>query len=162
MQYTKCKTMLMLAVLALSLTLSLSAPSPQQLNAELESTLQDSSFSSSDPDLNPINAESKGRRPRAGDQKDAAELDGSMVSLDLPSGLFDKSFRTITNVAKSLSGLIMGTARRYSRFVLFFKPIFGDALVVEGFEDPTTTTTTRRTTIASTTTTESVDKLNEV
>ncbi|SPP78033.1 Hypothetical predicted protein [Drosophila guanche] len=108
--------------------------------------------------------ESKGRRPRAGDKdlKDAAELDGSMVSLELPSGLFDKSFRAITNVAKSLSGLIMGTARRYSRFVLFFKPIFGDALVVEGFEDPTTTTTTRRTTIASTTTTESVDKLNEV
>ncbi|XP_022234217.1 uncharacterized protein LOC111082327 isoform X1 [Drosophila obscura] len=57
MQYTKCKTMLMLAVLSLSLTLSLSAPSPQQLNTELESTLQDSGFSSSDPDLNPINAE---------------------------------------------------------------------------------------------------------
>ncbi|XP_017156596.1 uncharacterized protein LOC108165061 isoform X1 [Drosophila miranda] len=55
MQYTKCKTMLMLAVLSLSLTLSLSAPSPQQLNAEVESALQDSS--DSDPDLNPINAE---------------------------------------------------------------------------------------------------------
>ncbi|XP_017156598.1 uncharacterized protein LOC108165061 isoform X2 [Drosophila miranda] len=158
MQYTKCKTMLMLAVLSLSLTLSLSAPSPQQLNAEVESALQDSS--DSDPDLNPINAEGKRRQARAGgkDLSDATDISSDNVSFELPDELFNKSFQTITNVSKSLSRLIMGSARRYSRFVLFFKPIFGDALVVKGYEDPTTTTTTttRRTTTAE------VDKLNEV
>ncbi|TDG39790.1 hypothetical protein AWZ03_013791, partial [Drosophila navojoa] len=49
------------------------------------------------------------------------------------------------------------SARRYSRFVLFFKPVFGDALVVKGYEDPTTTTTMR-----TTTTTEEAFKENEV
>lgn len=53
--------------------------------------------------------------------------------------------------------LFKNSARRYSRFVLFFKPVFGDALVVKGYEDPTTTTTMR-----TTTTTEEALKENEV
>ncbi|EDW27145.1 GL16597 [Drosophila persimilis] len=102
----------------------------------------------------------KRRQARAGgkDLSDATDISSDNVSFELPDELFNKSFQTITNVSKSLSRLIMGSARRYSRFVLFFKPIFGDALVVKGYEDPTTTTTTttRRTTTAE------VDKLNEV
>ncbi|XP_017493928.1 PREDICTED: uncharacterized protein LOC108382044, partial [Rhagoletis zephyria] len=55
------------------------------------------------------------------------------------------------------------SARRYSRFVLFFKPIFGDALVVKGWEDPTTTTTTPKSTTTTTaTSSNSFDKQNEV
>ncbi|KAH8416541.1 hypothetical protein KR222_008298, partial [Zaprionus bogoriensis] len=104
-------------------------------------------------------AQSK-RRARAGgkDLSDAAELDRSNVSFELPDELFTKTFRTLTQVSQSFSRLIMNSARRYSRFVLFFKPVFGDALVVKGYEDPTTTTTVRTTT----TTTEDSDKLNEI
>ncbi|KAH8250767.1 hypothetical protein KR038_003995 [Drosophila bunnanda] len=101
------------------------------------------------------------RRRRAGgkDLSDAAEIQ-SDASLELPSELLNKSLLTVTNVSKSLSRLILNSARRYSRFVLFFKPIFGDALVVKGSEDPTTTTTMRTTT--TTTTEDPADKLNEI
>ncbi|KAH8301029.1 hypothetical protein KR044_011942, partial [Drosophila immigrans] len=97
------------------------------------------------------------RRGRATgkDLSDATELDRSNVSFDLPSELFNKTIKTVTQVSKSFSNLIMNSARRYSRFALFFKPLLGDALVVKGSEDPTTTTTMR-------TTTEESDKLNEV
>ncbi|XP_046803062.1 uncharacterized protein LOC124419008 [Lucilia cuprina] len=85
--------------------------------------------------------------------EDTPEFDRGNVSLDFPDELFNKSFATLTNVSKSISRLIMNSARRYARFVLFFKPVFGDALVVQGFENPTTTTTT---TIAPN------DSLNEI
>ncbi|KAI8126628.1 hypothetical protein CVS40_3235 [Lucilia cuprina] len=89
--------------------------------------------------------------------EDTPEFDRGNVSLDFPDELFNKSFATLTNVSKSISRLIMASssnsARRYARFVLFFKPVFGDALVVQGFENPTTTTTT---TIAPN------DSLNEI
>ncbi|XP_060663941.1 uncharacterized protein LOC132796701 isoform X2 [Drosophila nasuta] len=123
---------------------------------ETSVALQDSS--SELGELNPINAEpTKRRRARANgkDLSDAPELDRSNVSFDLPSELFNKTIKTVTQVSQSFSRLIMNSARRYSRFALFFKPILGDALVVKGFEDPTTTTTMR-------TTTEDSDKLNEV
>ncbi|KAH8287089.1 hypothetical protein KR054_002219, partial [Drosophila jambulina] len=102
------------------------------------------------------------RRRRAGgkDLSDAAEIQ-SDASLELPSELLNKSLLTVTNISKSLSRLILNSARRYSRFVLFFKPVFGDALVVKGSEDPTTTTTVRTTT-TTTTTEEAADKLNEI
>ncbi|KAH8420563.1 hypothetical protein KR009_011496, partial [Drosophila setifemur] len=97
------------------------------------------------------------RRRRAGgkDLSDAVEI-GADASLELPGELLNKSFQTVTNVSKAISRLMLNSARRYSRFVLFFKPIFGDALVVKGSEDPTTTTTVR------TTTTTEADKLNEI
>ncbi|XP_017073820.1 uncharacterized protein LOC108109702 isoform X2 [Drosophila eugracilis] len=154
MQFTRSRLLLSMAVLSALLSLSLGFPAPQQANSELEATFQDSS----DPDLNPINAESKQRRRRAGgkDLSDAADI-MSDASLELPSELLNKSLLTVTNISKSLSQLILNSARRYSRFVLFFKPVFGDALVVKGSEDPTTTTTVR-----TTTTTEETDKLNEV
>ncbi|XP_030379725.1 uncharacterized protein LOC115627970 [Scaptodrosophila lebanonensis] len=103
-------------------------------------------------------SERRQRRARATgkDGNDAAELDRSNVSFQLPDELFNKSFQTVTNVSKSISRLIMNSARRYARFVLFFKPVFGDALVVKGNEEPTTTTTQR------TTTTTEAEKLNEV
>ncbi|KAH8238352.1 hypothetical protein KR032_004918 [Drosophila birchii] len=53
MNCSKSRVLLLLAVLSASLSLSLCAPTPQQVNVELESALQDSS----EPDLNPINAE---------------------------------------------------------------------------------------------------------
>ncbi|XP_017461217.1 PREDICTED: DNA-dependent protein kinase catalytic subunit-like, partial [Rhagoletis zephyria] len=94
---------------------------------------------------------------------DVPEFDRKQVSLDFPDELFNKSFATLTNISKSFSRLIMNSARRYSRFVLFFKPIFGDALVVKGWEDPTTTTTTPRSTTTTTaTSSNSFDKQNEV
>ncbi|XP_030564783.1 uncharacterized protein LOC115765393 isoform X2 [Drosophila novamexicana] len=142
---------MMMALLLLATTqLTISAP------AEPLFELQDSSEPA---ELNPINAESK-RRTRAGgkDLSDAPELDRSNVSFELPDELFTKSFRTVTQVSQALSRLIMNSARRYSRFVLFFKPVFGDALVVKGYEDPTTTTTSRTTTPV----TEGTDNLNEV
>ncbi|KAH8274446.1 hypothetical protein KR026_002209 [Drosophila bipectinata] len=99
------------------------------------------------------------RRRRAGgkDVGDAAEI-GADASLELPGELLNKSFQTVTNVSKAISRLMLNSARRYSRFVLFFKPVFGDALVVKGSEDPTTTTTTPRTT----STTPEADKVNEI
>ncbi|XP_014092835.1 uncharacterized protein [Bactrocera oleae] len=124
-------------------------------------------------DLNPINAEltslktSRLIRPSraTGNSNnkydDVPEFDRKQVSLDFPEELFNKSFATVTNISKSFSRLIMNSARRYSRFVLFFKPVFGDALVVKGWEDPTTTTTTPK---PKTTTTSAnpLDMLNEV
>ncbi|XP_053949272.1 uncharacterized protein LOC128857545 [Anastrepha ludens] len=92
---------------------------------------------------------------------DVPEFDRKQVSLDFPDELFNKSFATLTNISKSFSRLIMNSARRYSRFVLFFKPVFGDALVVKGWEDPTTTTTTPKTTTTRTTS-NPLDTLNEV
>ncbi|XP_023034952.1 uncharacterized protein LOC6649201 isoform X2 [Drosophila willistoni] len=152
----KCWLM-MVALLSLSLSLALTAPAPQQ---QQQVDLQDSI----EPELNPINAESKPRRARAGgkDLNDAANITSDDVSLDFPGELLNKSFQTITNVSQSLSRLIMNSARRYSRFVLFFKPIFGDALVVRGSEDPTTTTTSRPTTAKTTATNEESEKLNEI
>lgn len=108
---------------------------------------------------------------------DAAEI-GADASLELPGELLNKSFQTVTNISKAISRLMLvsawlqrapgesnefqfllqNSARRYSRFVLFFKPVFGDALVVKGSEDPTTTTTTPRTT----STTTEADKVNEI
>ncbi|XP_039499775.1 uncharacterized protein LOC120456804 isoform X2 [Drosophila santomea] len=153
MQFTRSRLLLSMAVLAALLSLTLGYPAPQQTNSELEASFQDTS----DPDLNPINAETKRRRRAGGkDLSDAAEI-MSDASLELPSELLNKSLLTVTNISKSLSRLILNSARRYSRFVLFFKPVFGDALVVKGSEDPTTTTTVR-----TTTTTEETDKLNEV
>ncbi|XP_050745064.1 uncharacterized protein LOC108027599 isoform X2 [Drosophila biarmipes] len=153
MLFTRSRLLLSMGVLSALLSLSLALPAPQQSNSELEATFQDTS----DPDLNPINAESKRRRRAGGkDLSDAAEI-MSDASLELPSELLNKSLLTVTNISKSLSRLILNSARRYSRFVLFFKPVFGDALVVKGSEDPTTTTTAR-----TTTTTEETDKLNEV
>ncbi|XP_016937346.3 uncharacterized protein [Drosophila suzukii] len=153
MQFTRSRLLLSMAVLSALLSLSLGFPAPQQSNSELEANFQDTS----DPDLNPINAESKRRRRAGGkDLSDAADI-MSDASLELPSELLNKSLLTVTNISKSLSRLILNSARRYSRFVLFFKPVFGDALVVKGSEDPTTTTTVR-----TTTTTQETDKLNEV
>ncbi|XP_017114444.1 uncharacterized protein LOC108137324 isoform X2 [Drosophila elegans] len=153
MQFTRSRLLLSMAVLAALLALSMGAPAPQQTNSEVEASFQDAS----DPDLNPINAESKRRRRAGGkDLSDAAEI-MSDASLELPSELLNKSLLTVTNISKSLSRLILNSARRYSRFVLFFKPVFGDALVVKGSEDPTTTTTVR-----TTTTTEETEKLNEI
>ncbi|XP_052857136.1 uncharacterized protein LOC128265273 isoform X2 [Drosophila gunungcola] len=153
MQFTRSRLLLSMAVLAALLALSMGAPAPQQINSEMEASFQDSS----DPDLNPINAESKRRRRAGGkDLSDAADI-MSDASLELPSELLNKSLLTVTNISKSLSRLILNSARRYSRFVLFFKPVFGDALVVKGSEDPTTTTTIR-----TTTTTEETEKLNEI
>ncbi|XP_067635824.1 uncharacterized protein [Eurosta solidaginis] len=93
---------------------------------------------------------------------DVPEFDRKQVSLEFPDELFNKSFSTLTKISKSVSQLIINSARRYSRFVLFFKPIFGDALVVKGWEDPTTTTTTPRPRTTSTTTSNPLDTLNEV
>ncbi|EDW00523.1 GH12909 [Drosophila grimshawi] len=102
------------------------------------------------------------RRARAGgkDPSDAVELDRKNVSFELPDELFSKSFSTITQTSQALSRLIMNSARRYSRFILFFKPMFGDALVVKGYEDPTTTTTTTRRPTKSAN--DGGDRLNEV
>ncbi|XP_043866461.1 uncharacterized protein LOC6584922 isoform X2 [Drosophila mojavensis] len=149
MQFTtSCMMALLLLLLAIT-QLTTSAP------AEALLELQDGSEPA---DLNPINAETK-RQARAGgkDLSDAPELDRNNVSFELPDDLFTKSFRTVTQVSQAISRLIMNSARRYSRFVLFFKPVFGDALVVKGYEDPTTTTTMR-----TTTTTEEALKENEV
>ncbi|KAH8274681.1 hypothetical protein KR018_005058, partial [Drosophila ironensis] len=99
------------------------------------------------------------RHRRAGG--DAADI-GADASLELPGELLNKSFRTVTNVSQAISRLMLNSARRYSRFVLFFKPIFGDALVVKGSEDPTTTTTTTTTTTPSPPASDPADKLNEV
>ncbi|XP_043659437.1 uncharacterized protein LOC122624068 isoform X2 [Drosophila teissieri] len=156
MQFTSSRLLLSMALLSALLSPSLGYPAPQQTNSELEAGFQDTS----DPDLNPINAETKRRRRAGGkDLSDAADI-MSDASLELPSELLNKSLLTVTNISKSLSRLILNSARRYSRFVLFFKPVFGDALVVKGSEDPTTTTTS--TTARTTTTTEETDKLNEV
>ncbi|KQS29882.1 uncharacterized protein LOC6551704 isoform X2 [Drosophila erecta] len=153
MQFTRSHLLISMAVLSALLSVTLGFPAPQQTNSELEARFQDTS----DPDLNPINAETKRRRRAGGkDLSDAAEIMGD-ASLELPSELLNKSLVTVTNISKSLSRLILNSARRYSRFVLFFKPVFGDALVVKGSEDPTTTTTVR-----TTTTTQEIDKLNEV
>uniref|UniRef100_A0A034W4K0 Uncharacterized protein n=1 Tax=Bactrocera dorsalis TaxID=27457 RepID=A0A034W4K0_BACDO len=124
-------------------------------------------------DLNPINAEltslkaSRLIRPSRATANtnnkydDVPEFDRKQVSLDFPEELFNKSFATLTNISKSFSRLIMNSARRYSRFVLFFKPVFGDALVVKGWEDPTTTTTTPKPRTTRTTA-NPLDSLNEV
>uniref|UniRef100_A0A1I8NTS3 Uncharacterized protein n=1 Tax=Stomoxys calcitrans TaxID=35570 RepID=A0A1I8NTS3_STOCA len=87
---------------------------------------------------------------------DIPEFDRTNVSLDFPDELFNQSFSSLTKISQTISRLIMNSARRYSRFVLFFKPIFGDALVVKGSEDPTTTTTT------TTTTSKPNDSINEI
>lgn len=51
------------------------------------------------------------------------------------------------------------SARRYSQFVQYFKPVLGKALTIKGLYPPppttTTTTTTEASTTRSTTTTES-------
>ncbi|XP_017851321.1 uncharacterized protein LOC108606007 isoform X2 [Drosophila busckii] len=148
MQYTTACLMALLLVMMWGTQLTVSAPA-QEL-------AQDSSVLPAE--LNPINAESN-RHARAGgkDLSDAPELDRNKVSIELPDQLFTKSFRVVTQVSQAFSRLIMNSARRYSRFVLFFKPVFGDALVVKGYEDPTTTTTSR-----TTTTTEDTDKVNEI
>ncbi|XP_034489763.1 uncharacterized protein LOC117793536 isoform X2 [Drosophila innubila] len=145
MQFTKSYIRMMLLVLATT-QLTLSAP------AEPTNTLQESNESA---ELNPINAETK-RQARAGvkDLSDAPELDRSNVSFELPDELFTKTFRTVTQVSQTFGRLIMNSARRYSRFVLFFKPVFGDALVVKGSDEPTTTKHTPLTT------SEDADNLN--
>jgi len=53
MQFTRSRLLLSMAVLSALLSLSLGFPAPQQSNSELEANFQDTS----DPDLNPINAE---------------------------------------------------------------------------------------------------------
>ncbi|XP_061386152.1 uncharacterized protein LOC133321067 [Musca vetustissima] len=106
-----------------------------------------------------LNFEEHIRVKRAGVKNypdDTPEFDRNNVSLDFPDELFNQSFSSLTRISQTISRLIMNSARRYSRFVLFFKPIFGDALVVKGSEDPTTTTTT------TTTTANPNDSLNEV
>uniref|UniRef100_T1H6I3 Uncharacterized protein n=1 Tax=Megaselia scalaris TaxID=36166 RepID=T1H6I3_MEGSC len=73
---------------------------------------------------------------------DIPEFDRHNVQLDIPPQLFSNSFSTVTKVSDLISKLIMNSSRRYAKFALFFKPLFGDALTVEGYQDPTTTTST--------------------
>ncbi|EDX16534.1 GD24552 [Drosophila simulans] len=153
MQFTRSRLLLSMAVLSALLSLSLGFPAPQQTNSELEANFQDTS----DPDLNPINAEEVlGVQERNKRKLPDATFEAKNAVLGFVFGKIDNFLDTKTRVIEQLDRS-NNSARRYSRFVLFFKPVFGDALVVKGSEDPTTTTTVR-----TTTTTEETDKLNEV
>ncbi|XP_012155283.1 uncharacterized protein LOC101463160 isoform X2 [Ceratitis capitata] len=175
MQSLRCSLSLLLALGICQLCLAVPAVRVKRQPDDLLS-LEASSADASNSDLNPINAElpqlkslpnSRLIRPARATggannkYDDVPEFDRKQVSLDFPEELFNKSFATLTNISKTFSRLIMNSARRYSRFVLFFKPVFGDALVVKGWEDPTTTTTTPKPR-TTTTTTNPLDTLNEV
>jgi len=72
---------------------------------------------------------------------DTPDFDRSMVSLDIPDELFGSSFNTVTNISKIFGSLIMNSARRYSQFMQYLKPVLGKALTVKGVNPPPPTTT---------------------
>ncbi|KAG4080040.1 hypothetical protein HA402_006352 [Bradysia odoriphaga] len=71
---------------------------------------------------------------------DTPDFDRGKVSLEIPDPLFGSSFSTVTNVSKIFGDLIMNSARRFSQFVQFFKPVLGKTLTVKGYQAKPSTT----------------------
>lgn len=99
---------------------------------------------------------------------DTPDFKRDEVMLDIPDQLFGNSFTMVTNISKIFGDLLMvsdlhfyylekcyylvtnqfiflsfqNTARRYSQFVQYFKPVLGKALTIKGLYPPPPTTTT--------------------
>ncbi|KAI8033732.1 hypothetical protein M5D96_013515 [Drosophila gunungcola] len=91
MQFTRSRLLLSMAVLAALLALSMGAPAPQQINSEMEASFQDSS----DPDLNPINAET-----RVIEQLDRSNIEKNK-QWDIKSPVPIKDFQTLITAVVS-------------------------------------------------------------